>query len=189
MSDPERRRFTLADAMGIVAAVGMMLSTGRLARWLLAKGDTSAYFVPDYLWCLSLTFALICPSLVLLPVLLSRPRDRRRLRAGSPGLAVHIVVLTLLLVSVAGWVAHRATSWLLQPPPLGEWHFYPSATMNFFLHEFRYTAAAAIAAVWIAMAIVGRWRPERAWDDRLGRLIGLLWLLFFLLEPLVSLLL
>ena len=72
MNDPERRRFTLADVMGVVAAVGLMLSTGRLARWSLTEGDPSAYVFTDSLRCLHWTLALICPSLVLLPILLSR---------------------------------------------------------------------------------------------------------------------
>jgi hypothetical protein len=36
--------------------------------------------------------------------------------------------------------------------------------------------------------VVGRWNPERAWDDRLGRLLGVVWLFFYLgVQPLALL--
>jgi hypothetical protein len=48
--------------------------------------------------------------------------------------------------------------------------------------------AAAIAVTWMVLAIVGRWKPERAWDDRLGRIVGIVWIVYFLGAPLLPLL-
>jgi hypothetical protein len=33
-----------------------------------------------------------------------------------------------------------------------------------------------VAAIWLLLALSGRWRPERSWIDRLGRLLGLVWM-------------
>ena len=37
--------------------------------------------------------------------------------------------------------------------------------------------APAVAAAWLGLALSRRWRPEPGWIDRVGRLIGVLWLL------------
>ena len=37
-------------------------------------------------------------------------------------------------------------------------------------------AAAAVLAAWSVMALAGTWRPRPGWRDRLGRLVGWLWL-------------
>jgi hypothetical protein len=34
----------------------------------------------------------------------------------------------------------------------------------------------SIAVVWIVLALGGRWHPQPAWSDRLGRLLGWIWL-------------
>ena len=34
----------------------------------------------------------------------------------------------------------------------------------------------AVAAAWLALAVAGRWRPERSWIDRLGRVLGVAWI-------------
>jgi hypothetical protein len=35
----------------------------------------------------------------------------------------------------------------------------------------------AVAAVWLVLALSGRWRPEKSWIDRLGRLLGAMWIM------------
>ncbi len=39
----------------------------------------------------------------------------------------------------------------------------------------------AVAAVWLVLALSGRWSPEKSWIDRLGRILGATWLLISLL--------
>ena len=34
----------------------------------------------------------------------------------------------------------------------------------------------AVAAAWMVQALAGRWRPERSWVDRLGRVLGAYWI-------------
>jgi hypothetical protein len=48
-------------------------------------------------------------------------------------------------------------------------------------------AGFVVAGAWIALALAGRWRPERSWIDRLGRAIGVFWIaaaIHFLIFPL-----
>jgi hypothetical protein len=42
--------------------------------------------------------------------------------------------------------------------------------------------SGAVAVAWLALAVTGRWHPERSWIDRLGRALGLGWLVIFLLS-------
>jgi hypothetical protein len=34
----------------------------------------------------------------------------------------------------------------------------------------------AVAVCWITMAMLGLWRPEASWVDRLGRVLGMAWI-------------
>jgi hypothetical protein len=38
-----------------------------------------------------------------------------------------------------------------------------------------YFCGISIAAVWLVLCLAGRWRAERSWIDRLGRILGMLW--------------
>lgn len=42
----------------------------------------------------------------------------------------------------------------------------------------------AVAAVWLVLAISGRWRPEESWIDRLGRALGVTWIAITILAAL-----
>jgi hypothetical protein len=41
-------------------------------------------------------------------------------------------------------------------------------------------AAAAVAGAWLVLALAGWWRPEPGWIDRLGRVLGFLWIVPYL---------
>jgi hypothetical protein len=43
--------------------------------------------------------------------------------------------------------------------------------------------AAAVAAVWVLLLFDDRWRFERSWIDRVGRCLGLYWLLAGMAVP------
>lgn len=42
--------------------------------------------------------------------------------------------------------------------------------------------AYAVGSSWITLLISGRWRAESGWIDRLGRLLGLVWICPLLLS-------
>ncbi len=33
-----------------------------------------------------------------------------------------------------------------------------------------------VRGIWLGLAASGRWRPERSWVDRLGRVLGVAWI-------------
>jgi hypothetical protein len=36
-------------------------------------------------------------------------------------------------------------------------------------------ASFCVAGAWLTLALARRWRPAPTWPDRLGRLVGVLW--------------
>jgi hypothetical protein len=38
----------------------------------------------------------------------------------------------------------------------------------------------AVAAAWMALLLTGRWRAEPSWIDRAGRILGVLWIGYFI---------
>jgi hypothetical protein len=116
--------------------------------------------------------------------LLARPTGPRRLRRGVPGLFVPVAVAAVLAVRMSGWAAQA----LIHHAFSGQASFYairPTVeVMNYLRDGIRRDVAVAVAATWITLAIVGRWRPERTWDDRLGRSLGVVWIVFYLCAPL-----
>ena len=186
------RRFHLSDAFVLVVAAALMLSADRAVGELWTSHITASGTVPSFdAWQtrrMAWTLALALLNLALLCSALARRVDRSRLRGGAPGLFVHAAVATVVLAGVASW----ASEWSLGAMFKGRPGFYRprwTGELLFGLHiSFRRDAAIAVVAGWLALVIVGRWNPERAWDDRLGRLLGLLWLFLHLGDPLIALL-
>ncbi len=53
----------------------------------------------------------------------------------------------------------------------------PFACHTTLVASFSSPCGSAVAAVWVLLALSGRWRPEKSWIDRVGRLLGVLWIL------------
>lgn len=97
---------------------------------------------------------------------LRRPRPRWRRLGSQPGFVACVAMLVTLIPGLL-WIAtiyHRPGF----RRPLGfeqawgcviEW------------------ADSAVLGAWFALVVSRRWRPERSWIDRLGRILGLYWLL------------
>ena len=52
--------------------------------------------------------------------------------------------------------------------------------LDYLRDDLRRDVVVAVLATWLTLAIVGRWNSERAWDDRLGRLLAVVWVCFYL---------
>ncbi len=191
MSDPvhlpaERRRFLLIDAITLVAAAALVFSANLILISVLTLLD-HRHAAWDFLgWGRrigSCTLGLIVLSLAMLFAQSARPSDRRRLRNGAPGLMVHLVITILFGLRIAGWAEIMATQGVVGDGRPG----WSTGALEDLYEGFRFAAILGIAASWITLAIVGRWRPERAWDDRLGRFIGVVWFLFVLGTPFLNL--
>lgn len=49
------------------------------------------------------------------------------------------------------------------------------------LHHFAIMGGAAVIAAWVLLALSGRRRPEPGWIDPLGRTLGVMWVVLFVL--------
>jgi hypothetical protein len=185
-SPSPRRAFRLGDALLLVAIVALMLGTPR-AVWALGRwADVLMYYREGVVRHMACGLALVIPSLVLGPAMLVRRDDRRRLRGGAPGLLVHLVVLLAFAVRLAGW-AVLAVVGGTYVDRLAEMGFNWGGKLLGLLHDAAWPdVAIGVATSWLALAVVGRWRPDRSWDDRLGRLIGLAWVVGFLIAPILE---
>jgi hypothetical protein len=47
--------------------------------------------------------------------------------------------------------------------------------------SFAWPCGYAVAAVWLVLAVSGRWRPEKSWIDWLGWVLGAIWILITVL--------
>jgi hypothetical protein len=170
-----RRRFRLVDGMVLVVVAAVMLSARGLFLWLWANGLPDASYGDREVTRLSIGLALVGLSFVLLPFLLARPLDRRRLRQGAPGLVVHLVVAVTLAWMLVEWVIRCLVSVLIWKDTL---HNPTLHGLFYIVIQMGMPISIGVAIAWTTLAIVGRWRPDRGWDDRLGRLVGCLWFVY-----------
>jgi hypothetical protein len=50
------------------------------------------------------------------------------------------------------------------------------------LNQIREVNGLAVSAVWLVLIVQGYWRPVPEWIDRLGRLLGVLWVISSILQ-------
>ena len=176
-----QRRFTLGDAMILVAA-----SASALALMLIPLGPGNTAFEalhdlferPKGGWVIGevlvsmveFTTWAIVPfvatwTVAALAFQLRRPRLSRRRLGRQPG-AMVVLLGTISVGLATAWGVVVALAFDRDP----EHYFFFSATLGSIL------AGAMIIGGWIAMAVGGHWRPEPTWLDRFGRLLGVSWI-------------
>ena len=180
------RRFTLLDAIVLVFVSALMLSADRVVRRLWTYEDQLPGLVPPTM--LGWHLALMVPSVVLFPYQLTRRADRQRFRDGAPGLMVHLVVTMIVIVQLAQWVSTTLAVFSVSGSAGLDSIRWPVEVIDFLPGEARNFTGLTVATSWLTLATIGRWAPERAWDDRLGRIIGVLWIVFYFAVPWISLL-
>ena len=180
-----RRRFRLLDAMVLVAATaigcGLMQAIARAAR--RSPYELYAKLVRPALWydlmansgkilvLTLLTMPLVAMvTLALIPIrLVGTPPQFRRV-ARQPGLMAScascvaiaylgLPVVVVALAAGAGW--HGVSRMLADQQQI---YF---ATMH---------GGLAVLVSWMTLFAGGRWHAERSWIDRLGRAVGLCWI-------------
>lgn len=173
MTIASRRRFTPVDGFILVAAtlVGLVLvwavwpdlaSIARYSWRPRARMSIRAY-----------ESSIVAPiltawTIAIIALRLRTPRPRPGTLAREPGvaacLAALIAISTELLWALAIEIGVPDRGWrsrfVFQPVCEG--------------------APYAIAGAWLAIAMIGRWTAASNWVDRLGRIIGLLWMIAFL---------
>jgi hypothetical protein len=177
------RRFRLIDAITLIAAAALMLSSHRAVLWFWVWGEPDASYGPHETRLMAWGLALCCLSVILLVSILIHRTGPRRLRRGAPGLFVPVAVVAVLAVRMSGWAAQALIHFAFSEDD----RFYAIRStvevMNYLRDDVRRDVTVAVTATWITLAIVGCWHPERAWDDRLGRFLGVVWIVFYLSGP------
>jgi hypothetical protein len=188
MPRPVARKLFLADVMVLVAVTALGLvcylaldnSLFRGQRYLFGlfvtpkRGWVAAEVVNRATGITALMLPLFGGWSIALPLLqLWGPRlDRRRLER-QPGLSACLAALTGLATSAGclgialalrGWVDGTT-----QFPPMF-WAYSPALDNPVIF------PGVSVAAVWVVQAVNGHWRPVPDWPDRLGRILGVLWI-------------
>lgn len=176
------RKFRILDALFLVAAAALMLTAERLVYWLWATFSVWFMDVPSWdareIHLMAWSLALAELDLALLALVLVRRTDRSRLRRGVPGLLVHAVVATVVVVRLAGWSVQVLITRGLE----GRRGIYsPRWTvviLDYFRDDLRRDAVVAILAAWLTLKVIGQWRAEWSWDNLLGCLVAAAWMAF-----------
>jgi hypothetical protein len=191
------RGFTLSDAIVLVTA-----TAAGFAVFKSYYAFTYVYWGPPFgaaarllgwingLWsCLILASPFVMAwTLAILGLRLRRPRPRWRRLVRQPGFVAGSVAGLVLAFRLAGFATLR---WRVgSDPGLALWSvrfIWPRGYivagnpgyLAFDNDHFLGTMAMiglAVAATWMLMILSGRWKPERSWVDRAGRLLGWLWI-------------
>jgi hypothetical protein len=189
---PAARKFTMADLMILVAG------SAAAVAWTKAYYGTSASQIEqlDGFWKYKLSYLIVTPvpaltsiGVALLVCRLRPPRPSLRRLVRQPGAVAMACVGLMLLLNAATMLAGHALNAGLDrvwpPTPM------PGATIATISNEYSLMFATTevglvIAACWLLLAAVGRWRAERTWIDRLGRGLGVCWIVVYLASSLAA---
>ena len=120
------------------------------------------------------------PAALVLRLRSLRPTLRKLGR--TPGFAATLVasaILALGVVAIASLALVRAVRrYPLGSPPLGSDSMW---WMGVVFHFAVYVGPSVIGA-WLILAVTGRRRPSRDWQDVLGRLLGTAWIVVFVVN-------
>ena len=161
--------------------------------WLMAAAMASSITTPLTLACLA--FRLRRPR---------PPRRRLWMQPGAAAVLACTLLFGVKGIEVAAAFARRDvneitgqaarvrvsdTTYLLHvsPPPLLLWGrnvptsngviwSFDAGCWGVQMAAFSAPCGCTVAAIWLLLVLSGRWRPERSWIDRLGRLLGVVWI-------------
>lgn len=170
------RPFHLFDAMILVAAAAVATYLTKVVvdfdtrwgssrmGWSLRLGQAIEWTYPSF----------VAATVALVLIRLRRPRPSLRRLCRQPGFcALGAVTALLLLGSLLGLSALVVIA--LQGNGMED------DALRWFLGALTSSHMGMIvAAVWFVQGVSRRWRPERGWIDRSGRLLGFCWIVSLL---------
>ena len=173
------RRFTLLDAMVLIAAAGIAFVPIRLFLWENWHFPEERS-VPE-IWRagleinVSLVPLVLCLSAAILLLAMKKPRPNMRRAFRRPGIAACTVALVYAVLSAIGYAVFLHFSYALDRAVFDD----QSSAMLWIRIGMQpiFLVGGAIASVWIVMGLSGTWRAERSWIDRAGRALGVYWIL------------
>jgi hypothetical protein len=177
MRTTELRKFTLFDAMFLIAATAFALVP---IRFLQLHLPVINYWSPAVFLRLGMMIdAMLCPvALTLAPVLcalrLQRPRPGLGPVFRQPGMAA----ATCTLVNELFFVTISMISLIIH-------HFAGNLPNQHLFYRFNFVywvwifpmciTGITVSAVWVVLWMSGAWRGEQSWIDRAGRILGIYW--------------
>jgi hypothetical protein len=181
MPEPRRRRFTLADAMILVAATALGLFLIRIAASLgLFEVDGGLFevnqddpFTTSLLEVVTLGGACMLLPLALAVLILTarQPRRERRHAALGPGFVVCLLVMPASVLPITQFARNVLESSGFRVP-------FRYIYFELF-HDLLTSMGVMIIGAWFALLFVGRWRPRPTWTDRLGLVVGACWVFLY----------
>ncbi len=182
-----RRRFTLLDGMILVAATAVGYALVHVLERLIGEGAflsliREAWTGGGMFSSMALVlYLIILPVLMawtvaLIPLRLLKPRPRFRRATCQPGLMAGIAVtLAIGFMGLVVGILSISMSWLIGG--------LDQVVMIQGVLMLPASLGLAVLVTWTTLLLGRRWRAEPSWIDRLGRIIGVAWVLLGLASP------
>lgn len=177
MSEQGRPQFSLADAMILVAATTPGLVLIRIANGLGLFAADSSGKTP--LGRELVEYFCVAGGCILTPLMLAvlvlrvrqlRPNPREAFQ--GPGFMACVAVLVATPLPVAYYVVAVILT-------IGDAFPIFSVPFNNLFGRLAMGAGPMIVGAWLAMVCLGRWKVSSSWADRLGCVLGILWILIY----------
>ena len=183
------RRFTLLDAMALIAAAAVGLAMSRewsraSAESILARQveDGPLHALAPVTREVVLGWPVVAMvTLALVALRLRRPRPRARRLFAPPGAAACLIASIARALQAAG----ASCYWVYLMVKTG--FQYVGVHWNYMVYPLLLATASpavgfAVLAAWAWLILTRRWRRERGWLDRAGIVVGWLWIALSLLR-------
>jgi hypothetical protein len=166
---PRSRPFTLGDAMILIVALALALAIARPGIAMIANALRTvphsqfrtlagAVQLGRVLNIVLLNFLFfLLPAFLILR--LKHPRPPWRSMLGQPGFAGCAAVVAVVVVALP----------LSLLAPSGPGQLFVESAAQVLL-------PGAVPLAWVWMIAKSRWNPEPSWIDRMGRILGVLWM-------------
>ena len=168
-----KRRLKISDVMILVATAAVALACAMEFHTQTRFWQTN----PWHRAAQSTVWVALPFTLALIPLRLREPRPRVRRLSCQPGLLAAVAVA----VSLGHYLLLRALS-----DHLNTAKGALSSSDGMFAQTtllLPSKSSCTVAATWVVLGLSGRWRAEKSWVDRAGRLFGFYWIVY----PFVSL--
>jgi hypothetical protein len=194
------RRFTLADAIVLVAATAVGLALAR--EWIRLASLTPPIFrydtgpmprgplcglAPLTRWVVLGWPVVAMWTFAVVVLRLRRPRPRGRRLFAPPGVAACVVAAGVVMMEAVYTASLSIPNFFRAPLPgtlagLAEDGRVRQMTYWTIHAVVENSVGFAVLAWWVALALARRWRPERGWIDRAGLAVGGLWIALVVLR-------